>query len=1156
MKAVWGKGMCYYLIILCLVLLMTPAVAGAEAPVVTGITPAINSSTLVIANIAGSNFISGATVMLTPRIVNPVHKGSITNGAGGALLSTPRGVFVAGNHAYVASSASNALEIVDVSNPANPVHKGSIINGAGGALLSAPRSVFVAGNYAYVASSGSNALEIVNIANPSTPVHAGSIANGAGGALLNIPYSVFVCGNYAYVASSGSNALEIIDISNPANPVHAGKIQDGNGGAVLKSPYSVYVSGNYAYVASFGSNYLEIVNVIDPAAPVHTGSFSYDTLVNPQSVYVSGNYAYVASSFGNSLEIVNVANPAAPVHSGSISNYFLNGAQSVYVSGNYAYVAGSGSNALEIVDVTNPANPVHNASISNGAEGALLNSPYSVYVAGNHAYVASSGSNALEVIDIGTITATGVNVVSPNQITCTFNVDGKAGGSYNVVVTNPDGGFGTLTRGFTINDVGSPVAAFSGTPISGISPLSVTFTDSSTNIPTSWSWSFGDGTFSTSQNPVHTFSRSGPYTISLTVSNAKGSNTLTRPDYIVVNGDAIGIFRNAAGDWKLDFNNTGVIDKAFHFGTSADKPLVGDWDGDGTTDVGLFRPSVGNWYLNYYEDSIVDRSFRFGTKGDMPIAGDWNGDGATDVGLFRPSTGDWILETTKTGVVYQRIHFGANGDKPLVGDWNGDGITDVGVFRPSTRQFIFNTVPVSRVTFGLSTDTPIIGDWNGDNRDDVGVFRPSTRQFIFNTVPVSRVTFGLSTDTPIMGDWNADGTTDIGVFRQSTGDWIFNYYKNSSTVNKRINFGKSGDSPVVGKWITVTTVQEPVADFSAGPRSGTVPLTVAFTDLSTSNSRLTYSWDFGDGGTSVSKNPIHTYPGVGSYTVTLMVSNTAGSDSEVKTDYITVDPAPVAPVANFTAEPRSGTAPHTVTFTDTSTGSITSRVWDYRNGTVDWTQFATSENPSFVFPAGTYDIRLSVTGPVGSSNWTEIAYITVNPAPVAPVAAFTNTTPRAGTAPLTVTFADQSTGSISSYAWDFDNDGANETTLQNPAPYQYTTAGTYTVKLTVTGPGGSDTEIKTDYVTVNAAPVAPVANFTADSRTGTAPLTVTFTDTSTGSITSRVWDYRNGTVDWTQFATSTNPFFEFPAGIYDIRLNVTGPGGSDTQTETAYITVT
>ena len=62
-------------------------------------------------------------------------------------------------------------------------------------------------------------------------------------------------------------------------------------------------------------------------------------------------------------------------------------------------------------------------------------------------------------------------------------------------------------------------------------------------------------------------------------------------------------------------------------------------------------------------------------------------------------------------------------------------------------------------------------------------------------------------------------------------------------------------------------------------------------------------------------------------------------------------------------------------------------------------------------------------------------------------------------------------------------------------PYKYTAADTYTVKLTVTGPGGSDTEVKTNYVTVNAAPVAPVAAFTNTTpRTGTAPLTVTFTD--------------------------------------------------------------
>ncbi|MCK9579064.1 MAG: PGF-pre-PGF domain-containing protein [Methanoregula sp.] len=78
-----------------------------------------------------------------------------------------------------------------------------------------------------------------------------------------------------------------------------------------------------------------------------------------------------------------------------------------------------------------------------------------------------------------------------------------------------------------------PVAGFTGTPTSGASPLWVTFTDSSTNTPTSWSWNFGDGTISSAQNTAHTFTE-GTYTVSLTATNAAGSNTATRTDYITV----------------------------------------------------------------------------------------------------------------------------------------------------------------------------------------------------------------------------------------------------------------------------------------------------------------------------------------------------------------------------------------------------------------------------------------------------------------------------------------------------------------------------------------------------------------------------------------------------------------------------------------------
>jgi PKD repeat protein len=78
-----------------------------------------------------------------------------------------------------------------------------------------------------------------------------------------------------------------------------------------------------------------------------------------------------------------------------------------------------------------------------------------------------------------------------------------------------------------------PKAAFSASSTSGYIPLKVTFTDKSTGSPTSWKWSFGDGTYSTQKNPAHTYSKAGKYTVALTAKNAKGSNTKTISGYIV-----------------------------------------------------------------------------------------------------------------------------------------------------------------------------------------------------------------------------------------------------------------------------------------------------------------------------------------------------------------------------------------------------------------------------------------------------------------------------------------------------------------------------------------------------------------------------------------------------------------------------------------------
>jgi PKD repeat protein len=85
-----------------------------------------------------------------------------------------------------------------------------------------------------------------------------------------------------------------------------------------------------------------------------------------------------------------------------------------------------------------------------------------------------------------------------------------------------------------------PVAAFVGAPTSGTAPLAVAFTDQSSESPTTWAWTFGDGGASTAQNPSHTYTAAGTYTVSLTVGNAYGNDTETKTGYITVSDAPVG----------------------------------------------------------------------------------------------------------------------------------------------------------------------------------------------------------------------------------------------------------------------------------------------------------------------------------------------------------------------------------------------------------------------------------------------------------------------------------------------------------------------------------------------------------------------------------------------------------------------------------------
>jgi PKD repeat protein len=175
----------------------------------------------------------------------------------------------------------------------------------------------------------------------------------------------------------------------------------------------------------------------------------------------------------------------------------------------------------------------------------------------------------------------------------------------------------------------------------------------------------------------------------------------------------------------------------------------------------------------------------------------------------------------------------------------------------------------------------------------------------------------------------------------------------------------------------------PAANFTGTPLSGTAPLGVTFTDTSTGTSITNRRWDFGDGNISnyaVCTNPFHSYTGAGTFTVNLTVTNASGSNSRIRTEYVTVTAAPVAPVADFTGTPLSGTSPLGMTFTDTSTGSsIANRRWDFGDGNIS--NYAVCTNPFHRYTsAGTYTVNLTVTGTVGTDSKVKSNYITVTTA--------------------------------------------------------------------------------------------------------------------------------------------------------------------------------
>jgi PKD repeat protein len=419
-----------------------------------------------------------------------------------------------------------------------------------------------------------------------------------------------------------------------------------------------------------------------------------------------------------------------------------------------------------------------------------------------------------------------------------------------------------------------PVASFISNTTSGTVPLTIQFVDSSQNTPTSWTWLFGDGGMSTDQNPVHTYTTIGTYTVTLIAKNFYGSNTVTENSYITAS--------KAAAVPVVSFV-TNI--------TSGNGPLSVQFLDSSTN-------SPSSWVWSFGDGGTA-------TSND-PIH-------------TYTSAGQYTVTLTST---------------------NSAG---------SNTTSMNNYIDVTQVTSppsALFKSTVTQG------------YEPLTVQFV-----------DVSTNSPNSWVWSfGDGGT-------STLQNPVHTYTSSGSfeVTLTATNAMGSTTETVPDFILVDAAT-PAASFTANVTSGSYPLTVQFTDTS-NNTPTGWYWTFGDGGTSTTENPVHTYTANGAYTVSLGASNTAGDNTSTMPAYINVSNAISPPVSSFFSNTQSGPVPLSVMFHDTSSNSPNYWQWSFGDGAL-----SSEQNPVHTYTqSGTYTVTLTTENDGGSNTTTMTGDIIVSP---------------------------------------------------------------------------------------------------------------------------------------------------------------------------------
>jgi PKD repeat protein len=560
----------------------------------------------------------------------------------------------------------------------------------------------------------------------------------------------------------------------------------------------------------------------------------------------------------------------------------------------------------------------------------------------------------------------------------------------------------------------APVTDFYANVTSGDAPLTVQFTDTSTNIPTSYSWNFGDGTTSTLQNPTHTYNSAGNYSVNLTATNYYGSNTSRKTAYIVVNtnnssnpsgNSTVASFRTSA--YSIKKNNPITL-----YDTSSGSPTSWAWTVKNSIGTTVATNSSKNFTWTPTSEGIYDVSLtaindvgsNTITKSKLIKVGS---------GIAKNSTGDstngysinWLgneyIVSNWGNFGNDSVWIDANNSlhldtKKINNVWTSGEVSQASSYTYGTYiwtvessrlgnvdpNLVMSTVLYGDETHALATQISRWGDSGISNKVDFGV-QPTTITGNANTQDLT-VPAGSQPMTFIM-DWQPTRIIYKLSYLNGTVANTWNYSNVSGIPSTAlipimdcwINSG-TGPSDNINETFQIddfSIIQAlPVTDFYANATSGISTLAVQFTDTST-NIPTSYSWNFGDGTTSTLQNPTHTYNSAGNYSVNLTASNYYGSKSINKTAYIVVYPQTLTPIANFTSNVTSGVYPTNVLFTDTSTNSPTSWAWDFNNdGSVD----STLQNPVYNYTSiGTYTVKLTATNLAGSDYEIKTNYISI-----------------------------------------------------------------------------------------------------------------------------------------------------------------------------------